>query len=528
MRNKLFILSSLLSLLFCYGNASAAEFCDDQYYINQSLPNGATWDMCWTQDDKQGIRYHHIYYQPKDETRRMVLFDASIAQIHVPYDDNGARYHDVSDFGLGADNLVSLQQSECNNGDLGYYNSKPAVCKQVINGGAAYRSNTSTKEQSYLKLFSISDVGEYLYSSSWKFYGDGRILPSIEATGSLQRFGGLDKEQHGWLMADGAIGLAHMHNFFWRLDFDLDGSGSSSAIDSNDTVQEINYSSYQGKRYRELTTFTQEQARSVNPTSMRSWLIKDNNTTNSKGHNISYEVRLNQAGQREIGPTFEQFTYNDFFVSKAKSCERIASHNQRVFADCSTDSLNEFVNGESIEGQDIVAWVGVSFYHMPRAEDAPYMDSHESTFEIIPRGWHTSNPMLDEAPTTQLRLSASEDTATTDNKNSVLIDVLSNDTGSNIVFNTLDDPNNGTARIVNNQVEYTPDAGFVGVDSFWYSIKDSTGTPFGTKIYVTVTEPQVSSSSVNSSGGGGSFSGRFMFLLSLFGFYVWFCRKYKH
>ena len=531
MRNKLLVLSSLLSLLFCYGSASAAEFCDDQYYINQTLPNGSTWDMCWTQDDKQGIRYHHVFYQPKDETRRMVLYDASIAQIHVPYDDNGARYHDVSDFGLGADNLVALQQAECSNGQLGYYNLKAAMCQQVINGGTAYRNGSSTKQQSYLKVFSISDVGEYLYSSSWKFYGDGRIIPSIEATGSLQRFGGLDKEQHGWLMSDnseGSVGLAHMHNFFWRLDFDLDGTGNSGSIDNNDTVQEINYSNYEGKRYRELTTFTQEQARSVNPTSMRSWLIKDSNTTNSKGHNIAYEVRLNQAGQREIGPAFEPFTNNDFFVSKAKTCERVASHNQRVFADCSTNNLNEFVDGESIQGQDIVAWVGVSFYHMPRSEDAPYMDSHESIFEIIPRGWHTSNPMLDEVPTTQLRLSASEDRAITDNKSAVLINVLANDTGSSITFNTLDDPANGTARIVGNQVEYTPDTGFVGVDSFWYSIKDSTGTPFGTKIYVTVTEPQVTTSSISSGSGGGSLSGSFIFLLCLLGSYKWFSRKYKH
>ena len=46
----------------CYGgSANAAEFCSDAYYINQTLGNGARWDMCWTHDSQHGIRYHHVH-----------------------------------------------------------------------------------------------------------------------------------------------------------------------------------------------------------------------------------------------------------------------------------------------------------------------------------------------------------------------------------------------------------------------------------------------------------------------------------
>ncbi|RVU86327.1 hypothetical protein EOL70_02435 [Leucothrix sargassi] len=526
MKTILLTLSVFIALLLGSSSAVAAEHCDDQYYVYQTLPNGATWDMCWTQDDKLGVSYHHIYYQPKDGERRMVLYEAAVAQIHVPYDDNGARYHDVSDFGLGADNLVSLQASECEGGQLAYYNGKAAVCRQVMDGGPAFRQASTTKSQSFLKLFSISDVGEYLYASEWKFYGDGRIIPAIQATGALQRFGSIDQEQHGWLMSNnsqGTVGLSHMHNFFWRLDFDLDGTSD------NDIVKEINYNDFNGKRYRELTTFTTEAARSVSPTNLRSWLVSDGNTTNSKGHNISYEVRLNQAGQREIGPSNEPFTFNDFYVSQSSSCEQVASHNRRVYTGCSTDNLDEFVNGESIQNQDIVTWVGVSFYHMPRSEDAPYMDAHESTFEIIPRDWHTSNPLLDEEPQVQLRINASEDFATTDNETTILISVMDNDSGDNLSFNTLDDPSNGTARIVGNQVEYRADPGFIGTDTFWYSIKDATGALFGTKIYVTVTAPApATTESVSTGGGGGSFGALSFVLLSLLGCLMGNRRRLKH
>ena len=502
MNKKLLALACIIFSLLSVAKAQAAEACADDYYIDQTMPNGARWDMCWTHDAAQGIRYHNIHYTPKDESRRMVLYDASVAQIHVPYDDNGARYHDVSDYGLGDENLLSLSAGDCVGGNRGYYNSKAAICRSMSKDGNAYRHTDVRRDLHMLKVFSVSRVGEYLYSAEWRFYSDGRIVPSIIATGALQRFGGTSLEQHGWLIAGGSstsIGLSHMHNFYWRLDFDLNGTGT------NDQVQEINYSPYGGKRYKQLTQFSNEAARSVNPATMRSWLIKDEDATNRKGHNISYEIRLNESGQREIGPSFESFTENDFYVSKSKTCEKVASHNKRVY-DCDTDNLKEFVNGESIEGQDIVAWVGVSFYHMPRSEDAPYMDAHVSSYEIVSRDWHTVNPSLDYVPPVYLRLSATDDYATAYASGALDIDAMGNDTGSSIVFNTLDNPDNGTATIVNNKIRYVADSGFRGTDIFWYSIKDASGAVFGARIHVTVTDANTgggnSGVSTGSSGGG--------------------------
>jgi len=455
--------------------ALAAEFCNDQYYINKTLANGAKWDMCWSHSKNQGIRYHHIFYTPKNASRRMVLFDASIAQIHVPYDDNGARFHDVSDYGLGDDNgsnnnLVSLKPAECPSGTLAYFNNKAAVCYRTLNNGSAYRKNTGRKNSQILKVFSASKVGQYIYGIDWDFYDDGRIKPSIVATGALQRYTTIGNQAHGWLVEEGnRVGLSHMHNFYWRLDFDIDGTGE------NDIVQEINHNAWQGKRYKIITDFSTEKARSVNPNTLRSWVVKDGNTTNPKGHKISYEIRLDEAGQREIGPSFEPFTNNDFYVTRSKSCELFASHNASI-NNCDTDNLSEFVNGESIVNQDIVTWVGVSFYHMPRSEDAPKMDAHVSGFQLIPRDWHMTNPVLDVAP-----------------------------------------PANGSASIVNNKIRYTPDTGFIGTDIFWYTIKDSDGDVYGARMHVSVTRGVVNNGGVTTTGGGGSFSitELLLFILSL-------------
>jgi len=524
MKKRWLVVSCLIAITLTGAKVSAAEFCRDEYYINKNMPNGARWDMCWTHDANQGVRYHHIYYQPKGGTRRMVMYDASVAQIHVPYDDNGARYHDVSDFGLGEDNLLPLQASECQGGNRGFYNGKPIICHQMMKEDDAFRHAERRVDQHFLKTMSISRVGEYLYASEWRFYADGRIVPSMLATGALQRFGQSDVEQHGWLIADDPqkrVGLAHMHNFYWRLDFDL------NATSENDQVQEINYSDYAGKRYRNMTLFTREAARSVSPKSMRSWLVQDANITNRKGHAVGYEIRLLDSGQREIGPSFESFTEHDFYVSKTKNCEKVASHNRRIYA-CDTDNLKEYVNGESIEGEDIVTWVGVSFYHMPRSEDAPYMDAHVSQYEIVPRDWHTTNPMLEDTPPLELRLSATDDRVTVEGSKPILIDVMGNDTGRGITFDVVDTPRHGSSSIVDNKVQYVANAGFNGTDVFWYTIKDDSGKVFGARIHVTV-KPASSTNNTNTGGsnsGGGSVGTILLWSVLIIG--LWRQRKMWH
>ena len=477
-KSKILMLLSV-GLAFCLqmSPAQAAEHCSDNYSIDETLASGARWDMCWTHNDNHGIRYHHIYYTPKGGTRRMVLMDAAVSQIHVPYDDNGARYHDVSDYGLGGSYLRSITSAECPGGNLRQYGTKNVVCTQVQKQGAAYRIGNNVAQSNTLKVFSIAKVGAYVYIPQWLFYDDGRIEPSILATGSLQRFSSGSPDQ-GWLVDETKIGLSHMHNYFWRLDFDINGTAN------NDVAKEINYTTASGKRTRTMTTFTTEAARSLSPSRQRSWLISDDSQRNAKNHKIGYEIRLNEAGHRERGPSFEAYTYNDFYVTRANDCEQIASHNSRINSGC-LDSLDKFANGQSLAGQDLVAWVGVSFYHMPRSEDYPKMDAHSNQFEIIPRDWHDKSPLgtvsFNEPP-------VAKPDAVNASANQITIDALSNDTGSGL---TLVTPNpwswkGGQVSVVSNKIRYKAKPGFNGTDKIWYSMKDTQGRESWSVITITV------------------------------------------
>lgn len=391
LRIALFGLLYFALLLTWQRSAYAAEFCSDPYYVNVTLPNQARWDMCWEHRNREGIVLSKIHYTPRNGIRRLVLNQAALAQIHVPYDDNGARYHDISDYGLGGNYMATLNANDCPAGKLLNFGSKAVICQQNEARGSAFNSSTDRLQGSAFSLFSVSKIGAYNYIPIWRFIDDGSIEPGVGATGALQRYSDRNAEQQGWLMTDNKVGIAHLHNFFWRLDFDLNGTSN------DDYVEELNFTHNGGRTSLSKTRFSNEIARSIDPATSRSWRIVDASAKNAKGAALSYEIRLHQSEFQDVGPATETFTQNDLYVTRHKSCELFASHNPTL-NNCA-NNLADFVDGESLAAADLVVWPSTTFYHMPRAEDAPRMDAHWSYISVTPRDWHANNPLSTAADT---------------------------------------------------------------------------------------------------------------------------------
>ncbi len=383
------LLSIFVLSLGLFSYVQAAENCSDQYYIDQTLTNGARWDMCWEHRAREGIVYHDIHYTPANGQRRKILAQVSLAQIFVPYDDNGARYHDVSDYGLGGGYMADLEAVECSGQRL-IYSGKNVICQQIVNKQDAYHIGNGHRNGEALSLFSVSHIGAYNYIPQYQFFDDGTIEPSMGATGSLQRRG--TNPAHGWLLRDGRYGISHLHNYYWRLDFDL----GSSATD--DIVQEVNFTGTT-TRTHQITQFSNETSRSISPLEMRRWRILDQGSVNASNEYGGYEINIQNAGHRDVGPSTEPWTFNDFYVTRSNTCELYISHNP-TSGGCG-DNVSKFVNGESIVGRDITAWVGVTFHHVPRAEDEPRMHAHWNAFQLIPYNMHDSTPSYIPTQTNQ-------------------------------------------------------------------------------------------------------------------------------
>jgi primary-amine oxidase len=361
--------------------------CTSDYQVDEVMENGSRWQMCWERRDTEGIVLHDVTYTPIGGQPVEVLGRASLAQIHVPYDDNGARFHDVSDYGIGNFNMDVLDTSDCPNGTLidDPETSDDVICQNEAPVGYGYKDYDDVAQDTSLNLFSSSCIGAYCYVVSWNFDSDGTIRPEVGATGSLQMYGG--NPSTGWNMGGGSYAVAHMHNFYWRLDFDIDGTVN------NDRVEELEAAVRPGTGRQELRNtrraFTQEVARRVAPGGMRSWRIRDLSSTNGDGHPISWEL-LPNTDNIFRGPSYEPWTQNEVYVTRNKVCERVASHNPSM-AGCPS-SVAGFANGESLANRDLVVWYGTSFHHLPRDEDEDHMHPHWSGFSIIPRDLTAENP----------------------------------------------------------------------------------------------------------------------------------------
>ena len=114
------LLASLAAIILSFSIHSYAKAdetsCSAAYSINTTLPNGGRWSLCWEHTLQNGISFHHIAYQAKKGIKQDILYRAELAQVHVPYDDNGARYHDISDYGFGERNLLELDEKDCSKG----------------------------------------------------------------------------------------------------------------------------------------------------------------------------------------------------------------------------------------------------------------------------------------------------------------------------------------------------------------------------------------------------------------------------
>lgn len=391
---KILAAATLCCSMFVSTGAAALE-CSAAFQVQQSFANGAAWEMCWEEQNREGMVLRDITYTNPAGVKRRVLYQANVSQIHVPYDDDGARYHDVSDFGLGGNRLNDLVQADCPDGLLIKNGTKDVFCK-TLHDAATLASENEVRYGEALSLFSVSHVGAYNYIPEWRFFDDGTIEPAMGATGRLQRY--TNSEAFGWPVRTGSspVGVSHIHNYYWRLDFDLDGG-------DDDRFEELEFVNGAGST-RELssTQFANEVARSVNPATQRFWRVYDGATQNSAGRAISYDILPLETGHRDIGPSFEPWTFNDIYATTYRACERFVSHNPADSAGgCSSNAdVTDFVSGEAIDTDDLVVWFGLTFHHTPRDEDEAYMNAHWNRFRLEPRDWldvGTSNatPVVD-------------------------------------------------------------------------------------------------------------------------------------
>lgn len=342
--------------------AAANQFCSGEY-----LAVGANWSLCWEIRANEGLSITHAFFTvPQSGFDRRVLSDATVAQVFVPYEVGQPRYHDVA-YGLGAAMQRLNGQIDCPHGQL---LAGGKVCRELEDRGLSQRycleGNCSAKRGKALVLWSSIQTGAYNYLQRWEFRDDGSIHPAMGLAGALQ-FGN----------------VAHTHNVYWRMDFDM-GDPEHDRVEefvrlpksgSNGLAGVSTWNQLLGETYRPTELFT-----------FRKWRISDTQQKNALGKPWSYEIVPSPGdGSLRTNPN-EGFLRGEFWVTRAHSNERFVSTDQ-------ADLLSTYLNGEAVDDQDLVAWYALHAYHEIRSEDQPYMPVEWVGFEARPRDFFDKNPM---------------------------------------------------------------------------------------------------------------------------------------
>ena len=371
-----------LALLAVSAPAAAApgDNCAPGRFIDQTLPQGGRWQMCWEVRAEEGPVFFDVYYVTPTGVSRLVLREAALSQIHVSYDDGAAPQQLVTYPGLGGAALRDLVAQDCAGGTRLTDGGKHVLCRRVDDLGYLYKHYGVQKQSYGLRLSSLSRVGDLAYVVQWRFLDAGGIEPAVRLTGKIPRLG--SDERFGFpLDAAGTVGVGQVHSYVWKLAFDLADNGD------NDVLEEIEFvpASSQTRRNYQATALTSEGGRSLDPGLMRSWRIRDDDVTNADGHDISYHLEPLDARYRYDGGAGEPWSAHDLWATVPKPCERFAVGNPTA-GGCATD-VSGFADGESILRRRITLWYEVSAYLLPRAEDQPFVNTHWVGFRVTPRDW---------------------------------------------------------------------------------------------------------------------------------------------
>ena len=204
-------------------------------------------------------------------------------------------------------------------------------------------------------LVSEMEAGWYRYMSEWRLHSNGTIRP---------RFGFAATDSP-------CVCNVHHHHAYWRLDFDIVSAGGNRVEEFNDPPL-VGASNWHRKRF--------EIARARDPSRKRKWRVSHVRS------GASYEIRPRP--EDGIAAKHPDWPYGrgDFWVLRYRGSE--IDDGVNATSGSGTEArIGNWVNGESVDNQDIVIWYGAHFTHDVSHED-PATHGHVVGPDLVPVDWH--------------------------------------------------------------------------------------------------------------------------------------------
>nr|XP_057905405.1 retina-specific copper amine oxidase [Doryrhamphus excisus] len=236
---------------------------------------------------------------------------------------------------------------------------------------------------SALVLRTITAIGNYDYMWDFIFYQSGSVEAKVHATGYISSSYLVDGSlKHGHQVAEKVLGNIHTH--FINFKVDLDVLGVKNVFQTKD-MEFVNVTvPWLPGRYAMVPQLVEKQLKSEQEAALRHdaktprYLHIASNKTNAWGHQRSYRLQvlsftgdhLPESQTEERAMSWARYKVA---ITKHKDLEQTSSslYNQNNMWKAAVDFSSYIQDNESIENEDLVAWVTTGFLHIPHAEDIP-------------------------------------------------------------------------------------------------------------------------------------------------------------
>ncbi|XP_051774870.1 retina-specific copper amine oxidase isoform X2 [Erpetoichthys calabaricus] len=235
---------------------------------------------------------------------------------------------------------------------------------------------------SVLVVRTITDIGNYDYIWDFMFYQNGAMEVKVFATGYvLTTYLTEGSLQYGHRVAANAVGNIHTHFISFKVDLDI--AGTNNYFLTKDMAYHEVQVPWSPERRVQVPKLVEKQLKTENEAALRfdqkipRYLHIASNKTNKWGHNRSYRIQVLSFN----GDHLPESVPEEAAVSWARYKVAITKHKDHESTSSSLYNQNDmwspavnfssYINGESIENEDLVAWISTGFLHIPHAEDIP-------------------------------------------------------------------------------------------------------------------------------------------------------------
>jgi hypothetical protein len=286
------------------------------------------WSLCWIAPnassgiDGSGVELRHVYYKGHE-----VLYQAHVPCLNVKYDPGGCGGPTLS----YRDWLNGLTPFEANNVKIPGVYAEPTVPPKTVCDHPGLDKGTFSgvaveRRPDRLILTSQMSAGWYRYIQSWTFLLDGTI-----------------QAHFGFTAVDSpCVYRPHRHHAYWRLDFDVDGA-------ANNVIEERTLPS------PTWAPITVEAKRFKVPKPTRTWRVRNKTTGRA------YEV---VPGPND-GVADPGFAIADVWALRYHPTE-IDDGGSTSGTNANAAHMDKYLNGENINGQDVVLWYRAGHYHVAK------------------------------------------------------------------------------------------------------------------------------------------------------------------